>query len=113
MSLRKLSLLVVLSSTILAPLAATASDMGRPAVGDVVYLPYQLDHEPSTKTRAQVLAEAEAARTAGSLTLGQGDVVMPGLPQSTGPGRAREEVRKEAISAAKSGKLSRGDVSIR
>lgn len=114
MSLRKLSLFVVLSSAVLAPLAAIASDVGRYAVGDVVHHPYQPDHRPSTKTRAEVLAEAEAARKSGSLMPGQGDVVIPGLPQAAvaGPGRTREAVREEAISAARSGQLSRGDVLI-
>lgn len=112
MSLRKLALIVVLSSTALAPLAATASDTGRYPVGDVVFHPYQPDHEPSTKTRAEVLAEADAARKSGSPMSGQGDVVIPGLQQAvvTGPGRTREAVRQEAVSAARSGQLSRGDV---
>lgn len=114
MSLRKLSLIVVLSSAVLAPLAATASDAVRYPVGDVVYHPYQPDHEPSTKSRAEVLTEAEAARKSGALMAGQGDVVIPGLQQAVaaGPGRAREAVRQEAISAAKSGQMSRGDVVI-
>ena len=112
MSLRKLSLIVALLSAVLAPLAATASDGVRYGVGDVVYHPYQPAHEPSTKSRAEVLAEAEAARKMGSLTLGQGDVVIPGLQQAAvaGPGRTREAVREEAISVARSGQLSRGDV---
>lgn len=114
MSPRNLYLTVVLSSAVLAPLAANASTAFHyDVVGDVVNFTYQPDHERSTRTRAEVLAGVEAARKDGSLMLGQGDVVIPGLQQAVaaGPVRTREAVREEAISAARSGELSRGDVS--
>lgn len=112
MSLRKLSLIAILSTAVMAPLAATA-DMAYHfdnVVGDVVSYTYHPEHDRSTKTRAQVLAELSTARQNGSLMFGQGDVLLFSAPKSTGPVRAREEVRQEAIEASKAGVLSRGDV---
>lgn len=112
MSLRKLSLIAVLSVAAIAPLAATADSAYHfdAVVGDVVSYTYHPEHERSTRTRAEVQAEVEAARKDGSLMYGQGDVVLLLAPRSGGPGRSREAVREEAIRASKAGGLGRGDV---
>ncbi|RZI40059.1 DUF4148 domain-containing protein [Herbaspirillum sp. HC18] len=57
------------------------------------------EHIVSTKTRAQVIAELNAARSAGLISYGQ-EPRYPDLPVAKS-GRSREQVRAEAIDAAK------------
>jgi hypothetical protein len=53
------------------------------------------DHVKSTKTRADVLQELEAARKDGSLWYLQRGLPVP--VKNAGPGRTREEVRNEVL----------------
>jgi hypothetical protein len=53
------------------------------------------DHMKSTKTRAEVLQELEAARKDGSLWYLNRGLPMP--VKNAGPGRTREEVRNEVL----------------
>lgn len=54
---------------------------------------YHPDHAKNGKTRAQVLAELEAARKDGTLALMQRNEPLP--IKSTGPGKTRQEVIDE------------------
>ena len=66
--------LVVLAMTL--PVLAQANAQYHPAVGEVGFTEHA-DHWSSTKTRAQVVAEVEAARKDGTLTLMQRNVPLP------------------------------------
>jgi hypothetical protein len=54
-----------------------------------------LDHWKSTKTRAQVMAEVEAARKDGTLALMQRNAPLP--IKATGPGKTRQQVIAEML----------------
>ena len=66
---------------------------------------YYPDHAQSTKTRAEVLAELEAARQDGTLFLIQRNASLP--DRQAGPGRSRAEVVAEVEALRQSGQLER------
>lgn len=75
----KLTHLVAMKAIILAtalPMAAQADSLWHPASNEQGFT-YHPDHFKSTKTRAQVLAEVEAARKDGTLTLMQRGLPVP------------------------------------
>ncbi|GAA0530883.1 MULTISPECIES: DUF4148 domain-containing protein [Burkholderiales] len=91
----KLTHLVALQAVVFAtalPMAAQANSIWHPAPTEEGFT-YHPDHFKSTKTRAQVLAEVEAARKDGSLALLQRGVPLP--IKSTEPRKTRQQVLDE------------------
>jgi hypothetical protein len=84
--------LVVLAMTL--PVLAQANAQYHPAVGEVGFTEHA-DHWSSTKTRAQVVAEVEAARKDGTLTLMQRNVPLPA--KATSPAKTRQQVVAEML----------------
>lgn len=75
----KLTYLVVLKAIVLAaalPTAAQANSLWHPASTEAGFT-YHPDHFKSTKTRAEVMAEVEAARKDGTLALIQIGAPLP------------------------------------
>ena len=84
--------LVVLAMTL--PVLAQATTQYHPAAGEVGFTEHA-DHWSSTKTRAQVVAEVEAARKDGTLTLMQRNVPLPA--KATSPAKTRQQVVDEML----------------
>jgi hypothetical protein len=63
------------------------------AAGGEAGFTYHPDHAKNGKTRAEVLAELDAARKDGTLALMQRNAPLP--VKSTGPGKTRQEVINE------------------
>lgn len=80
---------VVLATTL--PAMAQASSLYHPAPGEVAFTEH-LDHLKSTKTRAEVLAELEAARRDGTLALMQRNQNGTLPTKAVGTGKTRQEV---------------------
>ena len=74
------------------PLAAQASSVWHPAPGEAG-VTYHPDHFKSTKTRAQVMAEVDAARKDGTLLLLQRGAPLP--VKSSPPPKTRQQVIDE------------------
>lgn len=92
MNLRKATLLTAFAAAIALPSLSFASSQWHPSNGEAGFT-YHPDHFKSTKTRADVLAELEAARKDGTLALMQRNAPIP--PKATGPGKTREQVISE------------------
>ncbi len=93
--MKKLTRLVALQAVILAmalPMAAQADSSWHPANNQQGYT-YHPDHFKSAKTRAQVIAEVEAARKDGSLMLLQRGLPLP-VESSVAP-KTRQQVIDE------------------
>ncbi|HRF20600.1 DUF4148 domain-containing protein [Comamonas nitrativorans] len=93
--MKKLTRLVALQAVILAmalPMAAQADSIWHPANNQQGYT-YHPDHFKSAKTRAQVIAEVEAARKDGSLMLLQRGLPLP-VESSVAP-KTRQQVIDE------------------
>jgi hypothetical protein len=71
---------------------AQANTLYHPAQGEVGFTEHP-DHWKSTKTRAQVMAEVEAARKDGTLALIQRGAPLP--IKNTGPAKTRQQVIDE------------------
>jgi hypothetical protein len=82
--------LVALAMTL--PVLAQANSLYHPAQGEVGFTEHP-DHWKSTKTRAQVMAEVEAARKDGTLALIQRGAPLP--IKNTGPAKTRQQVIDE------------------
>ncbi len=82
--------LVALAMTL--PVLAQANSLYHPAQGEVGFTEHP-DHWKSTKTRAQVMAEVEAARKDGTLALMQRGAPLP--IKNTGPAKTRQQVIDE------------------
>ena len=103
----KLTHLVAMKAIILAtalPMAAQADSLWHPASNEQGFT-YHPDHFKSTKTRAQVLAEVEAARKDGTLTLMQRGLPVP-IKSSAAP-KTRQQVVDEMRSEAPEAQRSR------
>lgn len=74
------------------PMAAQANSVWHPGPGEAG-VTYHPDHFKSTKTRAQVMAEVEAARKDGTLALMQRGAPLP--IKATGPSKTRQQVIEE------------------
>ncbi len=74
------------------PVLAQANSLYHPAQGEVGFTEHP-DHWKSTKTRAQVMAEVEAARKDGTLALMQRGAPLP--IKNTGPAKTRQQVIDE------------------
>ena len=103
----KLTHLVAMKAIILAtalPMAAQASSMWHPAPTEEGFT-YHPDHFQSTKTRAQVMAEVEAARKDGTLTLMQRGLPVP-IKSSAAP-KTRQQVVDEMRSESPEARRAR------
>lgn len=76
------------------PLAAQANSVWHPAGGEAG-VTYHPEHFKSTKTRAQVMAELEAARKDGTLALLQSESGAPLPVKSSEPPKTRQQVIDE------------------
>ncbi len=83
---------VAVVSTLALPGLAQATSIYHPAPGEVGYT-YQPDHFKSTKSRADVIAEIEAARKDGTLALMQRGAPLP--IKNAGPAKTRQQVIDE------------------
>ena len=92
MKLRKATVLSVFAAAITLPSLSFASSEWHPSSGEAGFT-YHPDHFKSTKTRADVRADLEAARKDGTLALMQRGAPLP--PKATGPGKTREQVLSE------------------
>lgn len=92
MNLRKASLLFVTAAAITLPGVSFANSMWHSANGEVG-VTYHPDHSKSTTTRAQVIAELDAARKDGTLAMMQRGAPVPA--KITGPGKTRAQVLDE------------------
>lgn len=88
----RLVLLPAIAIAMTLPLAAQANSVWHPASGEAG-VTYHPDHFKSTKTRAQVMAEVEAARKDGSLALLQRGAPLP--MKSVEPPKTRQQVIDE------------------
>jgi len=76
------------------PAAVSAESIYHPAPGEVGFTEHW-DHFKSTRTRAQVLAEVDAARRDGTLSLIQREIAVP--EKATGPAKTRQQVIDEML----------------
>lgn len=88
----RLVLLPAVAIAMTLPLAAQANSVWHTASGEAG-VTYHPDHFKSTKTRAQVMAEVEAARKDGTLALMQRGAPLP--IKNTGPAKTRQQVIDE------------------
>lgn len=86
------ALLPALALSLVLPLAANANSVWHPASGEAG-VTYHPDHFKSTKTRAQVMAEVDAARKDGTLALLQRGAPLP--IKSSEPPKTRQQVIDE------------------
>lgn len=84
--------LIALALTL--PVLVQANSVYHPASGEIGFTEHP-DHWKSTKTRAQVLAEVDAARKDGTLVLIQRGAPLP--QKSTGPAKTRQQVIDEML----------------
>lgn len=92
MNLRKTTALCVVAAAITLPGMSFASSEWHPTGGEAGGT-YHPNHATSTKTRAAVIAELDAARKDGTLAIMQRGGAIP--IKSTGPGKTREQVVSE------------------
>jgi hypothetical protein len=92
MNFRKHAALPLVALAMTLPVLAQANSLYHPAQGEVGFTEHP-DHWKSTKTRAQVMAEVEAARKDGTLALMQRGAPLP--IKSTGPAKTRQQVIDE------------------
>ncbi len=94
MSIFKALTLVAVAAASAAPGLASATALWHESNGEAGAT-FHPDHIKSTRTRAEVMQELEAARKDGSLWyLNRG---LPVPVKNAGPGRTREEVRNEVL----------------
>jgi hypothetical protein len=92
MNFRKHAALPLVALAMTLPVLAQANSLYHPAQGEVGFTEHP-DHWKSTKTRAQVMAEVEAARKDGTLALIQRGAPLP--IKNTGPAKTRQQVIDE------------------
>lgn len=92
MTLSRHFALTTLALALTAPLAAQASSLWHPAANEAGFTEHP-DHFKSTKTRAEVRAEVEAARKDGTLLLIQRSSPLP--VRSAQPPMTRQQVIDE------------------
>lgn len=91
------------------PGLAHADSMYHPANGEVGFT-YYPEHFKSTKTRAEVIAEVEAARKDGTLRFYQLGLPVP--VKNAGPGKTRQQVIDEMRSETPEQRRARMELSI-
>ena len=92
MNLFRLALVPATAFVIALPLAAQANSVWHTTSGEAG-VTYHPDHLKSTKTRAQVMAEVDAARKDGTLALLQRGAPVP--VKSSEPPKTRQQVIDE------------------
>jgi len=100
----RLVLLPAVAIAMTLPLAAQANSVWHTASGEAG-VTYHPDHFKSTKTRAQVMAEVEAARKDGSLALLQRGAPLP--MKSVEPPKTRQQVIDEMRAEAPDARRAR------
>lgn len=107
MSTRKLALATTLAVILGAPLAVSADSVIHPAPTELGYKEYP-DHAKPGWSRADVRTELEAAmKSPGWDFTSRLGAPMP--IRLTGPGKTRDQVRNEAITADRAGLIPRGE----
>lgn len=94
MNFRKHAALPLVALAMTLPVMAQANSLYHPANNEAGYTVHP-DHWKSTKTRAEVLAELEAARKDGTLALMQRNAPLP--MKATGPSKTRQQVIDEML----------------
>ena len=92
MNFRKHAALPLVALAMTLPVMAQANSLYHPADTDAGYTEHP-DHWKSTKTRAQVMAEVDAARKDGTLALLQRGAPLP--VKSSEPPKTRQQVIDE------------------
>ncbi|MFY9514586.1 MAG: DUF4148 domain-containing protein [Rubrivivax sp.] len=108
---RRHSLLLSLTTAVVfgAPALAQANSVWHPAIGEAGVVE-RGDHFKSTKTRAEVMAEAEAARKDGSLLLIERGLPLPA--KGVGTAKTRQQVKDEMRSESPQDRRARMDLLI-
>jgi len=107
MNFRKHAALPLLALAMTLPVMAQANSLYHPANTDAGYTEHP-DHWKSTKTRAQVMAEVEAARKDGTLALMQRNAPLP--MKATGPGKTRQQVIAEMLNESPEQRRARAEL---
>ena len=103
---RSITLVVALAAAAL-PGVAAANSPWHAANGEVGFT-YHPDHVTTQRSRAEVLAELEAARRDGTLALTNRGI--PLTPKASGPGRTRAEVIAEVLNETPEERRARRDL---
>lgn len=110
MRIKKFALATVaLLSALALPGLSQANSIYHAASGEVGFT-YHPDHFKSTKSRADVLAELEAARKDGTLALIQRGAPVP--IKNAGPAKTRQQVINEMLSESPEQRRARMDLTI-
>ena len=109
MNFRKHAAMPLVALAMTLPVLAQASSTLHPAPGEAGFIE-RPDHWQSTKTRAQVIAEVEAARQNGTLALMQRNVPLP--TKAAGPGKTREQVTAELLNESPEQRRARMELQI-
>lgn len=107
MNFRKHAALPFVALALTLPVMAQANSLYHPASGEAGFTEH-LDHLKSTKTRAQVMAELEAARKDGTLALMQRNAPLP--VKATGPGKTRQQVIAEMLNESPEQRRARAEL---
>lgn len=109
MNFRKYAAMPLVALAVTLPMLAQASSTLHAAPGEAGVTEHP-DHWQSTKTRAQVMAEVDAARKNGTLALMQRNVPLP--TKATGPGKTREQVIAEVLNESPEQRRARKEFQI-
>ena len=107
MNFRKHAALPLVALAMTLPVVAQANSVYHPAPGEPGFTEHP-DHWKSTKTRAQVMAELEAARKDGTLALMQRNAPLP--MKATGPGKTRQQVIAELLNESPEQRRARAEL---
>ena len=107
MNFRKHAALPLVALAMTLPVMAQANSLYHPANTDAGYTEHP-DHWKSTKTRAQVMAEVEAARKDGTLALMQRNAPLP--MKATAPGKTRQQVIAEMLNESPEQRRARAEL---
>jgi hypothetical protein len=107
MNFRKHAALPFVALALTLPVMAQATTQYHPAAGEVGFTEHA-DHWSSTKTRAQVMAEVEAARKDGTLALMQRNAPLP--MKATGPSKTRQQVIAEMLNESPEQRRARAEL---
>ena len=107
MNFRKHAALPLVALALTLPVMAQANSLYHPASGEAGFTEHP-DHLKSTKTRAQVMAELEAARKDGTLALMQRNAPLP--IKATGPSKTRQQVIAEMLNESPEQRRARAEL---
>lgn len=109
MSTQKIALAAALAALLATPLTVFSESVIHSANTEMGYTQYP-DHSKAGKSRADVQAELKTAMKSPRWDFWS-RLGAPLPVPSTAPGKTREEVRSEAITANRTGSIPRGEVS--